>query len=83
LCSNYILGIGFHILLNYVLNNQVSFEPMIESVTSKADDPLHRNPATEISNKYQSLSRQAHEFYAKQKEVMNITQSFIDAGNLK
>ena len=56
---------------------------MIESVTSKADDPLHRNPATEISNKYQSLSRQAHEFYAKQKEVMNITQSFIDAGNLK
>ena len=53
---------------------------MIESVTSKADDPLHRNPATEISNKYQSLSRQAHEFYAKQKEVMNITQSFIDAG---
>ena len=53
---------------------------MIESVTSKADDPLHRNPATEISNKYQSLSRQAHELYAKQKEVMNITQSFIDAG---
>lgn len=60
----------------------VSFEPMIESVTSKAEDLLHRNPATaEISNKYQSLSRQAHEFYAKQKQVMDVHQSFIDAGN--
>lgn len=60
----------------------VSFEPMIESVTSKADDLLHRSPATaEISNKYQSLSRQAHEIYAKQKQVMDVHQSFIDAGN--
>ena len=60
----------------------VSFEPMIESVTSKVDDLLHRSPATaEISNKYQSLSRQAHEFYAKQKQVMDVHQSFIDAGN--
>lgn len=60
----------------------VSFEPMIESVTSKADDLLHRSPTTaEISNKYQSLSRQAHEIYAKQKQVMDVHQSFIDAGN--
>jgi len=67
---------------NSFVQDIVSFEPMIESVTSKAEDLLHRSPATEeISNKYQSLSRQAHEFYAKQKNVMDVHQSFIDAGN--
>ena len=85
----------------------VSFEPMIESVTSKVDARTaaagdddsgsglsdtdgghvvvhqHRSPTAvaEISDKYQSLSRQAHEVYAQQKRVMDVHQSFIDAGN--
>lgn len=66
---------------NSFVQDIVSFEPMIESVTSKADDLLQKSPATEISTKYQSLSRQAHELYAKQKQVMDGHQSFIDAGN--
>ena len=67
---------------NSFVQDIVSFEPMIESVTSKADDLRgQKSPASEISNKYQSLSRQAHEIYAKQKQVMDVHQSFIDAGH--
>ena len=67
---------------NSFVQDIVSFEPMIESVTSKAEDLRgQKSPANEISNKYQTLSRQAHEIYAKQKQVMDVHQSFIDAGH--
>ncbi|KAF4529960.1 hypothetical protein B566_EDAN017789 [Ephemera danica] len=59
---------------NSIVQDIVSFEPMIQSVASKASDL--QQPAAEISTKYESLSKQAKELYAKQKET-----AFIDAGN--
>lgn len=40
---------------------------MIQSVTSKAEDLLQAAPASEISSKYETLSKTAKELYAKQK----------------
>ncbi|GLH12192.1 Nesprin-1, partial [Gryllus bimaculatus] len=54
---------------------------MIQSVTSKAEDLLQAQPASEISSKYETLSKQAKELYAKQKETVEQHQAFIDAGN--
>jgi len=65
---------------NSIVQDIVSFEPMIQSVTSKAEDLQQNAPASEISTKYESLSKQAKELYAKQKETVEQHQAFIDAG---
>lgn len=53
---------------NTIVQDIVSLEPMIESVTSKAENLMQESsPASEISTKYQSLTKQAQEVYARQK----------------
>lgn len=64
-----------------IVQDIVSFEPMIQSVTSKAEDLKQAAPASEISNKYETLSKQAQELYAKQKETVEQHQAFVDAVN--
>lgn len=54
---------------------------MIQSVTSKAEDLQQAAPASEITNKYETLSKTAKEIYEKQKETVEGHQAFIDAGN--
>ncbi|KAJ8930094.1 hypothetical protein NQ314_017138, partial [Rhamnusium bicolor] len=64
-----------------IVQDIVSFEPMIQSVTSKAEDLKQAAPASEISTKYETLSKQAQELYAKQKEVVEQHQAFVDSAN--
>lgn len=66
---------------NNIVQDIVSFEPMIQSVTSKASELMQAAPASEITNKYETLSKQAKDLYAKQKETVEHHQAFIDAGN--
>lgn len=66
---------------NNIVQDIVSFEPMIQSVTSKASELMQAAPASEITNKYESLSKQAKDLYAKQKETVELHQAFIDSGN--
>lgn len=66
---------------NSIVQDIVSFEPMIQSVTSKAEDLQQAAPASEISSKYETLSKQAKELYEKQKETVEQHQAFIDSGN--
>lgn len=66
---------------NNIVQDIVSFEPMIQSVTSKASDLQQGAPATEISDKYENLTKQAKDLYAKQKNTIDSYQALIDAGN--
>ncbi|KAL4710682.1 hypothetical protein ACJJTC_003318, partial [Scirpophaga incertulas] len=66
---------------NNIVQDIVSFEPMIQSVTSKASELMQQAPASEITTKYESLSKQAKDLYEKQKETVEQHQSFIDAGS--
>lgn len=66
---------------NNIVQDIVSFEPMIQSVTSKASDLMQAAPATEISSKYETLSKQAKDLYDKQKEEVDVHQALIDAEN--
>lgn len=66
---------------NNIVQDIVSFEPMIQSVTSKASSVLQAAPASEISTKYESLSKQAKDLYEKQKEAVEQHQALIDAEN--
>lgn len=66
---------------NSIVQDIVAFEPMIHSVTTKAEDLQQATPATEISIKYETLSKTAQELYAKQKETVEQNQAFVDAGN--
>ncbi|KAG7206621.1 hypothetical protein KM043_000301 [Ampulex compressa] len=66
---------------NSIVQDIVAFEPMIQSVTTKAEDLRQARPASEISIKYESLSKQARELYARQKETVEQHQAFIDGGN--
>lgn len=66
---------------NNIVQDIVSFEPMIQSVTSKATDFMQGTPATEISNKYETLTKQAKDLYEKQKEEIDKHQALIDAEN--
>ncbi|XP_037820489.1 nesprin-1-like, partial [Lucilia sericata] len=66
---------------NNIVQDIVSFEPMIQSVTSKASDLQQGAPASEISNKYETLTKQAMELYEKQKNTIDQYQAFIDCGN--
>ena len=65
---------------NDIVQDIVSFEPMIQSVTSKASGLQQQSPATEISTKYETLTKQAKELFAKQKEAVEKHQLFLDAG---
>lgn len=65
---------------NNIVQDIVSFEPMIQSVTSKASELMQQAPATEITTKYETLSKQAKDLYEKQKETVDQHQAFIDAG---
>ena len=65
---------------NSIVQDIVSFEPMIQSVASKAEDLLQAEPASAISTKYETLSKHAREVYEKQKETVEQHQAFIDAG---
>lgn len=64
-----------------IVQDIVSFEPMIQSVTSKAEDLKQAAPASEISTKYEILSKQAQELYAKQKQTVENHESFVEAAN--
>lgn len=64
-----------------IVQDIVAFEPMIQSVTTKAEDLKQATPATEISIKYETLSKQAKELYERQKETVEQHQAFIDIGN--
>ncbi|XP_058454305.1 muscle-specific protein 300 kDa isoform X8 [Malaya genurostris] len=66
---------------NDIVQDIVSFEPMIQSVASKASDLRQISPASEISKKYENLSTQAKELFAKQKETIELHQAFIDCSN--
>ncbi|XP_043492348.1 nesprin-1 [Polistes fuscatus] len=66
---------------NSIVQDIVAFEPMIQSVATKAEDLRQATPATEISIKYKTLSKHAQELYAKQKETVEQHQAFIDSGN--
>ncbi|EDW28702.1 GL18807 [Drosophila persimilis] len=66
---------------NNIVQDIVSFEPMIQSVASKASDLQQGAPATEISDKYENLTKQAKDLYEKQKTTIESYQSLIDAGN--
>lgn len=66
---------------NDIVQDIVSFEPMIHSVTSKASTLQQGAPATEISSKYETLTKQAKEIFAKQKDAVEKMQAFLDAGN--
>jgi nesprin-1 len=66
---------------NDIVQDIVSFEPMIQSVTSKASGLQQGAPATEISSKYETLTKQAKELFAKQKDAVEKMQAFLDAGN--
>ncbi|ETN58450.1 calmin [Anopheles darlingi] len=66
---------------NDIVQDIVSFEPMIQSVASKASDLRQTSPASEISNKYETLSKHAKQMFEKQKETVELHQAFIDASN--
>lgn len=66
---------------NSIVQDIVSFEPMIQKVTLKAEDLQQAVPANEITNKYHTLSVKAKDLYERQKETVRLHQEFIDAGN--
>jgi len=66
---------------NSIVQDIVSFEPMIQKVTLKAEDLQQAVPANEITNKYHTLSIKAKDLYERQKETVRLHQEFIDAGN--
>ena len=62
---------------NSILQDIQAFEPMIATVALQNKEA----PTTEITSKYASLSKQAHEMYNKEKEMVHKHEVFIDAGN--
>jgi nesprin-1 len=62
---------------NTIVQDIVSLEPMIESVTSKAENLMQEAPASEISTKYQSLTKQAQEMYARKRKWLNNTKHLL------
>ena len=58
----------------------MSFQPMIASVTSNSESSRgRRRHASEISDKYETLSRQARQAYERQKQLVEQHGAFIDA----
>lgn len=67
---------------NNIVQDIASMELIIKSVTVKAGDLQQAAPVSEISEKYEALSKQAQEFYQKQKEAIDSHQQFVDAANV-
>lgn len=65
-----------------IVKDIFSIESIIQSITVKAEDLHQAAPASEISDKYKILSKQAQEFYQKQKDALDTQQQFIDAANV-
>uniref|UniRef100_A0A8D8Q2T6 Nesprin-1 n=1 Tax=Cacopsylla melanoneura TaxID=428564 RepID=A0A8D8Q2T6_9HEMI len=63
---------------NSIVQDIVSFEPMIQSVTSKAET-LQGAHASDITSKYENLSKAAKDLYNRQKEMVEQHEAFIDA----
>lgn len=63
---------------NSIVQDIVSFEPMIQSVTSKAET-LQGAHASDITSKYENLSKAAKDLYARQKEMVDQHEAFIEA----
>ncbi|XP_024081429.1 nesprin-1 [Cimex lectularius] len=66
---------------NSIVQDIVSYEPMIQSVTSKAEDLQQAAPASEITNEYETLRKTAKELYEKQKETIERQEAFRDAAH--
>ena len=64
---------------NSILQDIQAFEPMIQTVASSAQSS--KAPVSEITSKYESLSRQAQEMYDKEKEMVEKHEMFMEAGN--
>ncbi|XP_043244080.1 nesprin-1-like [Amphibalanus amphitrite] len=65
---------------NSIMQDIVSFQPMIASVTSSSEGARgRRRHASEISDKYETLSRQARQAYERQKQLVEQHGAFIDA----
>lgn len=67
---------------NTIVQDIVSLEPVIESVTSKAGNLMQETPASEISSKYHNLTKQAQEMYAKQKEMVEQHQVKVNSSGI-
>lgn len=66
---------------NNILQDIQAFEPMIQSVASVASHAEKTPEVTEITAKYQDLSRQAQELYDKEKEMVDKHELFMEAGH--
>jgi nesprin-1 len=64
---------------NSILQDIQAFEPMIQTVASSAQN--NKAPVSEITSKYENLSRQAQEMYDKEKDMVEKHELFMDAGN--
>ena len=62
---------------NSILQDIQAFQPMIQTVASQSSD----TPVSEITSKYESLSKQAQEMYDKEKEMVEKHEKFMEAGN--
>ena len=64
---------------NSILQDIQAFEPMIQTVASSAQSS--KAPVSEITSKYESLTRQAQEMYDKEKDMVEKHELFMEAGN--
>ncbi|KFM65651.1 Nesprin-1, partial [Stegodyphus mimosarum] len=64
---------------NSIVQDIESFEPMIESVHSKAEQLQQQGISPEIQNKYHILMQEAKGFRDQQKSVMDVIQQFVDS----
>ena len=62
---------------NSILQDIQAFEPMIQTVASSAES----SDNTEITSKYQNLTKHAQEMYEKEKDMVGQHEKFIEAGN--
>ena len=62
---------------NSILQDIQAFEPMIQTVASSAQTSEN----SEITSKYQDLTRHATEMYEKEKDMVSKHEVFIDAGH--
>ena len=59
---------------NSILQDIQAFEPMIQTVASQSSE-------SEITSKYESLTKQAQEMYDKEKDMVEKHERFMEAGN--
>ncbi len=69
---------------NSILQDIQAFEPMIQSVAAASSESTLSTasaPVTEITEKYQNLSKQAQELYDREKEMVERHELFMEAGH--